>query len=57
MDWEEGLYKGASALEDLILLTSEIPSQHEIQHEETVLVVLESIAKVYNEWVIDLWKA
>ena len=34
--------------------TAQVTSQHEIQHEETVLVVLEGISEVDDERMIDL---
>lgn len=35
-------------------LTSQIPTEHQIQHEEAVLVVLERVAQVDDERVVDL---
>ena len=35
-------------------LTSEVPPEHEVEHEKAVLVVLEGIAQIDNEGVIDL---
>lgn len=37
-------------------LTAEVPTQHKIQNEETVLIVLERIPQVYDERVVDLVK-
>ena len=34
--------------------TAQVAPQHEIQHKETVLVILEGVAKVDNERVVDL---
>ena len=34
--------------------TSQVPAQHEVEHEETVLVILEGVAKVDNEGVVNL---
>ena len=36
-------------------LTSQITSQHQIQHEEAVLVILESITHVNDKGMINLW--
>ena len=36
------------------VLTSEVASEHEVEDEKTVLVVLEGIAQVDDERVIDL---
>lgn len=36
------------------VLTSEVPSKHEVEDEKAVLVVLEGIAQVDDERVIDL---
>ena len=35
-------------------LTFKITTEHEIKNEETIIVILESIAKVYQERVVDL---
>jgi len=35
-------------------LTSEVPPEHEVEHEKAVLVVLEGITQIDNEGVIDL---
>jgi hypothetical protein len=35
-------------------LTSKITTKHEIKNEETIIIVLESIAKVDQERVVDL---
>jgi hypothetical protein len=35
-------------------LTFKITTEHEIKNEETIIVILESIAKVYQEGVVDL---
>jgi hypothetical protein len=35
-------------------LTAKVPAQHEIQDEEAVLVVLEGVAHIDNERVVDL---
>lgn len=35
-------------------LTSQVPSEHQIQDEETVLVVLESITHIHYKRMIDL---
>ena len=37
-------------------LTSEVTSKHKVKDEKAVLVVLESIAQVDDERVIDLWE-
>lgn len=34
--------------------TTQVPAQHEIQHEEAVFIILECITHVDDEWVIDL---
>ena len=34
--------------------TSKVASQHEIQHKETIFVILESISQVDDEWMVDL---
>lgn len=34
--------------------TAQITSQHKVQDEETVLVILESVSHVYNKGVVDL---
>jgi hypothetical protein len=34
--------------------TAQIPAQHQVQHKETVLVVLESISQVDDEGMVDL---
>lgn len=34
--------------------TAQIPAEHEIEDKETVVVVLESISEVDDEWMIDL---
>jgi hypothetical protein len=34
--------------------TSQIPSQHQIQHKKAILVILESISQIDDEWVVDL---
>ena len=36
--------------------TSKVPTKHEVEDEETVVIVLESIAKVDQERVVDLRK-
>ena len=38
-------------------LTSQITSQHQIQHEEAVLVILERVTQVDDKWVVDLRSA
>ena len=35
-------------------LTSQVPSKHQIQDEETIFVILESISQVDDEWMVDL---
>ena len=34
--------------------TAQVPSQHQVQNEEAVLVILESVAKVDEERMVDL---
>ncbi len=36
--------------------TSKITAQHEIQYEKAILVVLECVAEIHNEGMIDLKK-
>lgn len=38
----------------LSIRTSQVSSQHEIQHKEAVLVVLKRIPHVHDERVVDL---
>ena len=38
----------------MVGLTSKIAPKHEIQHEEAVLVILESVAEIDYERVVDL---
>ena len=34
--------------------TTEVTTQHKIQHKEAILIILERITHVDDEWVIDL---
>jgi hypothetical protein len=34
--------------------TTQVPTEHEIEDKETILVVLESVSKVDNEWMVNL---
>ena len=34
--------------------TSQISSQHQIQYKKAILVILESISQIDDEWVVDL---
>ena len=38
------------------VLTPQVASEHEIQDEETVVVVLESVSHVHDEWMVNLVK-
>ena len=35
-------------------LTSQVPSKHQVQNKEAVLIVLESVTHIDDKWVIDL---
>jgi len=35
-------------------LTSKITAEHQIKYEKAVLVVLEGISQIHNEWVVNL---
>jgi hypothetical protein len=35
-------------------LTSKITAEHQIKYEKAVLVVLEGVSQIHNEWVVDL---
>ena len=35
-------------------LTSKVTSQHQIQNKKTILIVLECVAQIDNEWMVDL---
>jgi hypothetical protein len=35
-------------------LTSKITAEHQIEHEKAVLVVLEGVAQIHNEWMVNL---
>ena len=46
----------------LRVLTTQITAEHKVEDKESILVVLESVAKVDEEWVVDLesvskWKS
>ena len=45
--WSTWEYKGTG-------LTPQVTTQHQIQHEKTVLVVLECIAQIHNKRMVDL---
>ena len=34
--------------------TTKVTTQHKVQHEKAILIVLERIAHIDNEWMIDL---
>lgn len=34
--------------------TSQVATKHEVKHEETILIILESITQIDYEWVVDL---
>ncbi len=48
------IYERLDGLEEGFKRTSQVATEHEIEHEETVLIVLKSVAEVDDEWVVDL---
>lgn len=54
MNWEQGHKNDGGIIPNREWRTTQVPAQHQVQHEETVLVVLEGITHVHHEGVVDL---
>ena len=55
VNWKDGVIGIVGAFDITCRRTAQVPSQHQVQHEEAVLVILESVTKVDDERVIDLY--